>query len=682
MKLHALALIVSAMLVLSGCSTSPASVTPGRAALDGAVSAVYPALVQVHVVMTSSEDGRMRKSRGSGSGAIVSADGYVVTNHHVAGRGTRIYCRLADRQEIDAVLVGTDPMSDIAVLQLKLDQLKDRSRPLPVARWGNSDKLRVGDTVLAMGSPAGLSQSVTVGVVSNTEMVSPNGAGLTMEGEVVGQIVRWIGHDAQIWHGNSGGPLVNLSGQIIGINEIGIGGIGGAIPANLARSVYEEIVRNRDGSTGRGRVNRSWTGIEPQPMLKCSAEPLGVLVGGVSAGSPAQDAGLKCGDVITQFDGQSVRACVPEELPLFNQLVLSRPIGKTVPVVAYRDGKRIDLKLTTVAREPAMGEDRELKSWGMTARNLTRTQAAELRRADRNGVLVDSVRKGSPCSEAKPAIVAGDIIVSIAGHGVASVEGLRSQTAKFAGDGSPTPLLVEFERGGQKLLTVVKVGKEDDKEPPVAARKAYLGVQTQVLTAELVKALNLGAMTGVRITNVLPGTTAEQAGLKVGDVIIRLDNDPIPAKGVEHEALFAEMIRRRDIDQKIALEVIRDGKPAGKIEVTLQAPPTPVSELKKYRNEEFEFTARAMSFADCSERKLENRTTGILIDQVEPAGWAALGGLRVDDVLLQVDGQEISDIDALEQTLAKAKTSKARQLVFLVRRGVRTRYLELSPAWE
>ena len=140
----------------------------------------------------------MQKGRASGSGTIISPEGYILTNHHVAGRATRVTVRLADRQEIRATLVGTDPLADLAVLKIDRKDLRNPDAPLPVAEFGDSSELEVGDVVLAMGSPAGLSQSVTKGIVANTEMIAPGGH-MRLDGEAVGELVRWIGHDAVIF---------------------------------------------------------------------------------------------------------------------------------------------------------------------------------------------------------------------------------------------------------------------------------------------------------------------------------------------------------------------------------------------------------------------------------------------------------------------------------------------------
>src|SRR5262249_47343818 len=158
-----------------------------------------------------------------------------------------------DGEEIEGKLLGADAMADIAIVKLDLQSRKNPNKPLPVAPWGDSDTVHVGDVVLAMGSPSALSQSVTRGIVANERMILPNAAqgAFRLDGEDVGTIVRWIGHDAVIFGGNSGGPLANLDGKIIGINEVGIGSMGGAIPSNLAHRVADELIH-------QGYVTRSF----------------------------------------------------------------------------------------------------------------------------------------------------------------------------------------------------------------------------------------------------------------------------------------------------------------------------------------------------------------------------------------------------------------------------------------
>lgn len=663
-------------------ATSRLSAAQGDSAAEAvippAVERVLPAIVRIHVVTAEASEGRIRKQQVSGSGVIISPEGYVVTNHHVARKATRIVCRMTDREELDAKLVGADPLSDIAVLKLDLSMRKHPDRPLPVAEWGDSDTLRVGNVVYAMGSPAGLSQSVTVGIVSNVSMILPTGSmsgRFTLDGEEVGQLVRWIGHDAQIFGGNSGGPLVNERGEIIGINELGIGSIGGAIPGNLARAVAEQFIEH-------GEVRRSWIGVEVQPRLKDSLLDSGILVSGVLPDSPALRAGIVSGDVLLSFDGQPVDCSTREELPLFNQIVLATPVGKTVPVVLWRDGEERTVELTTDVRGAARGEEAEFKYWGLTGEDLTRFRALEVRRTDTRGVRVNSVRPGGPAAEAKPPLSPGDILVEVAGKPVESTSQLRTLTQELTeGKSGRVPLLVAFERDTRQFLTVVSVGPESADHTPPQAKKAWLSAAVQVLTRDLAAALGLDGQTGVRVTQVYPDRAAEKAGLKTGDIIVKIDGQPIDVSRPEDVEVFQNLIRRFRIGTELKLDVIRDQEPL-ELAVTLEPSPTPPAELKHYKDTDFEFTARNLSLQDRIGQRLASTDTGVVVDRVENAGWADLAHLAAGDIILSVDNEPTANVDALEQALKRAKEAKSKRVLFFVKRGIHTLYLEFEPTWE
>lgn len=643
-------------------------------AVEAAVRAVYPSLVRIHVVSEEGGRGRMQKGRSSGSGAIISPDGHIVTNHHVAGRATRITVRLADRQEVRATLVGTDALSDLAVLKIDRNDLRDPSAVLPFAKFGDSSTLKVGDVVLAMGSPAGVSQSVTQGIVANTEMISPGGA-MRLDGESVGELVRWIGHDAVIYPGNSGGPLVNLRGEIVGINEVGIGSLGGAIPSNLARKVSEELIAN-------GHVRRSWIGLNAQPLLKTMDTPTGILVGGVIDGSPAEAAGVRGGDVLTRFNGVDIPASrAPEDVPLFNRLVLEAAVGSEIRLDGFRDGKAMSWQMTAAEREPAEPREKELLSWGITARDLTDLAAKQLLRDDSEAVFVQSIRPGGAAAAAKPAIREGDLILAVDGKPTPDLQALLDVSRDItAGKSEPVPVLVAYEQQGLSYLTVVKIGPEPDPDRPGIVKKAWLGVDTQVISADLAEALGMPGAKGVRVTRVHPGTTAEKAGLKTGDLILKLDGTVIPASRPEDSDLFATLLRQYRVGSEVVLTA-RRGTEDLQIKAPLELGHEGASELDSHEFETLEFTTRDLGQEDRVAKKLPEDFKGVLVTAVAPAGWAALGGLSVGDMLVTVDGKPVESVESLKSVLADVEENRRSPVVLFIRRGIATRFIELEPAW-
>ncbi len=666
--------LVASIGVIEGCATRN---TQGSAEIDLALRRVYPALVRIFVVAQEPENGRMQRTQAAGSGAIISSDGYVVTNHHVAGNATRIVVNLSNREDVDAVLVGTDPLADIAVLKLKLESRKNPSAPLPVAVWGDSDKVKVGDVVLAMGSPGALSQSVTRGIVANTQLILPRGASgsLRLDGEDVGSTVRWIAHDAVIFGGNSGGPLVNLDGEIVGINEIGVASLGGAIPSNLARQVADQLIRGGD-------VPRSWTGMSTQPRLKDDPRTIGVLVAGVIPDSPAGKAGLKSGDLILSYGGQPVSVRVAEDMPPFNQLVHSTPIGQTVAIEIERDGRRQTLQLTTIARQRPQARPVELKNWGLTARDITRHIMLENHLDSTRGVIVDSVRAGGPNADSKLPLQGGDIIVQVAGRQIESTADLIALSDSLTrGKSERTPVLVTFKRGVRELATVVRIGRDNPEEKPARVRKAWPGMATQVLTTDLAEGLGLKGTRGVRVATVFPGQSAEKAGIRSGDVIVAVDGLKIEASQPEDTEVFEALIRRFPIGQQVELSVLREGKPLS-MKMLLEAAPNRVESARQYVDADFEFAARDLVFDDRSRMKLDDAFAGVLVQRVEPAGWAALGHLAANDLIISVNGRPTADVDGLRAALDQARRDKPRRIVFFVRRGIATMYLEIEPDWQ
>jgi serine protease Do len=663
--------VLCAFAVPSSAQRAPAPVeTP--AAVEAALARVAPSLVRIHVVSIEFQDGRELKRESSGSGTIITPDGHVVTNHHVAGRTRSITCTLASREEIGAELVGTDPLSDIAVLKLN----PASPRRFPAASFGSAATLKVGDRVLALGSPLALSQSVTMGIVSNTEMILPGMFWpfnrMTLDGEDVGSIVRWIGHDAPIFGGNSGGPLVNLAGEIVGVNEISLG-LAGAIPAELAREVAESIIRD-------GRVSRSWLGLEVQPLLSSSKATRGGLVGGAIDGSPAAQAGFASGDILLRLAGRDVHVRFAEEVPVFNQLVMRLPIGKPVEATVVRNGTEKTLTVTPIERESADARIRELPLLGITASNLTAWSAKELKRLDRDGVRVRGVRPGGPADEAKPALREDDVIVMIEERPIGGFEALEKDVEAMTRDRAErVPAMVAFERAGERLLTVVDLGRPGLEDPGLEARKAWVPISVQVLTRELAERLKLADRTGVRITRVLGGS-AQTAGLKVGDVIIALDGNTIEASQPSDVELFPTLIRQYKIAATVELTIVRDGKEL-RVPVTLDASPRLPREMKKYEDPNFEFRVRDIAAADRTSARIPAGQAGVLVDAVREGGWAALGHLADGDVLLTIDNEAMENVEAVQKKMAAIAAAKPRSVVLRVRRGIRTFFVELETGW-
>ncbi|HUN81453.1 MAG TPA: trypsin-like peptidase domain-containing protein, partial [Phycisphaerae bacterium] len=486
-----------------------------RSLIERARDRVFPALVNIHVVSVNYWEGKEHKSQSIGSGTIISRDGHIITNFHVTSKGKRFKVTLSDKQEITAVLVGEDPLTDIAVLKLNLAEYKGGPDSLPVAVFGNSDELQVGDHVMAMGSPLALSRSVTLGIISNTERVFGGGGSgedseemEIEEGQRTGLFTRWIQHDALIHPGNSGGPLVNLKGEIVGINELGGNAIGFAIPSNLARSVADILVRDKE-------VVRSWIGISIKPIEKTGLNR-GVLVNSVLDEGPADKAGIQAGDVIVKIDGKPITVRFAEEVPPLMKSIADLPVGSKVKIEYERDGKPGQAEITTLRLQKDRGDEASLRTWGLTAEEITERMFRESRLDSRDGAYVSSVRAGGPGLLAEPPLAAGDVIRSIDGRKVKSLRELVERYEEIMRtDPLPEYVLIEFSRSGKSNLTLLKPKPDENEPPPPEVAKAWIGVATQPVIDKLAKKLGHPEDLGYRITRIYRHTLAADSDLKV-----------------------------------------------------------------------------------------------------------------------------------------------------------------------
>lgn len=329
-----------------------------------------------------------RRESGQGSGFLISADGYIMTNNHVVGDADKVTVQLLDGREYDAEIVGTDPPTDVAIIKIDADE------KLPFLQLGNSDQLEVGDWVLAFGNPFGLSHTLTAGIVSAK---GRSGIGLT-------DYENFIQTDAAINPGNSGGPLINLDAEVVGMNTAifsrsgGYMGIGFAIPINMAKDIHQQLVKH--GGVTRGRL-----GVLIQDLTKDLAESFdidqreGILIAQVMEDSPAEKAGFKQGDVILKLNGNKV-----DKVAKFrNRIAMTRP-GTEVDFLVLRDGKKKKIKAAIGTMEtdddgqPVSSD--KLPKLGMRLQKLTHDLAEQFGYKDARGVLVTEVEAGSIAAQA------------------------------------------------------------------------------------------------------------------------------------------------------------------------------------------------------------------------------------------------------------------------------------------
>jgi serine protease Do len=378
--------------------------------------------------------------RGLGSGVLVGTEGHILTNHHVIEGAEVIRVELSDRRVVDATLVGSDPASDLAVLEIAADGL----RALPL---GDSDAVRVGDVVLALGNPLGVGQTVTMGIVSAKSRSTGLGDG---------SFEDFLQTDAAINRGNSGGPLVNTRGELVGINSQimspsgGNVGIGFAIPSNMASQVMRQLIEH-------GRVERALLGVTVQPVTSDIAAALGLaeirgaLVSGVNDGSPAERAGLARGDVILDLDGKPI----VDSNALRNAVASRRP-GESVPLTVLRDGRERTITATLgelPSEQAARGDDpgAERGRYGLTVEPLTPESARRLGVApSTNGLVVTGVDASGPAGRA--GLRQGDIVEQVNGQPVTSATELR-EALQRAGD---RPALLLVHREGQALFLTLR----------------------------------------------------------------------------------------------------------------------------------------------------------------------------------------------------------------------------------
>jgi serine protease Do len=672
-----LALAVSISLPTAAFAEAPvAQVETSRIA--AARDRVLPVVVSILTVRQDYRQGEPSLSVSSGSGTIVSPQGHIATNAHVTENGKSFRIVFADGRELPAKLVGTDTLSDLAVLQVQ----PPKPETFAYAEFVTSLDLKPGDTVLAMGAPWGLSNSMSAGVVNNPRRLlvslfddEAEYEDSLSEDEPTGRYYAWIQHDASIAPGNSGGPLVDLKGRIVGVNTRGMivgGDLAFAIPGTEAGNIVRQLI-------ARGRVDRVSLGFRLR-SLKGTAFTQGVLVNSVERGSPPEQAGLQAGDRILNVNGKEVDALQPVDVPYVQQMLAELPVDSTVKLRVERGGKQSDIELKAQPQPPGRGREQALAPFGISGSNLTADMGKRRNLDARAGVLVTGVRPGGPAAVARPEIDAGSVITAIDGKPVGNIEELGRLADSVRGRKEPS-MVVRVEVNGEQRLSLVKpVFGDQSRDPLPELPQAWVGVEVQPFTGSLAKDIGL-PNAGFRISRIYPGSPLGKAGAKVGDLLVAMEGRPLkPSNDISAED-FDQQVHDLTVGTQAKFSAVREGKP---VEFAIDVQPSPVdtSGLRTLAIDRLRAQLRELGFYDRVALKLPTDRAGVFIDGVESGGAAGLAHLKRGDVIVSLGERAVADPGELSAALEHALAAPGTGLIPLqVIRGNQTRILYLERYW-
>ncbi len=462
LRLTAIAILTASITVDATAQTSPAPAPAiATANLDfrevvrAAKSKVFPAVVYIKCLRQGMESGRARTEEVGGSGVVISEAGELLTNWHVVDRAIEIRCLLSDGRAFKAELVCSDRDLDLALVRLVIDS---KHEPIPVAEIGPSGELEEGDFVMAMGAPWGLNRSVSVGIVSCTRRFLPDSSEYSL----------WIQTDASISPGNSGGPLVDTKGRVIGINTLARmagGDMGFSIPSDTIRDVLDRMRTQKD-------VGWSWSGITLQPLRDFDRDVYfegteGVIVAGVEAGSPAEAAGVRSRDRLRSVTGLPTNGLTSEDLPAIRRRIALLPPEKPVQLTLERSSgaatQTLNVALTPSRKGRVQGEEVDCPRWGLTAKAVNRFENPELHRQRAEGVFLFGVREPGAASAA--GLLANDILIEIDGQPLVTLDDVRrAHERTLANLATKKRLQVKILRGGQLRQIILDISRDYERE--------------------------------------------------------------------------------------------------------------------------------------------------------------------------------------------------------------------------
>lgn len=645
--------------------------------ISKARDAVLPVVVSILTVRQDYQQGEPSLSVSSGSGTVISAQGHIATNAHVTQNGKSFRIVFFDGRELPARLIGTDTASDLAVLQA----IPPTPETFAFAKFAqNLDDLTPGDTVLAMGAPWGLSNSMSAGVVNNPRrlLVSLFDDEADYEDslgvdEPTGRYYAWIQHDAAIAPGNSGGPLVDLNGRIVGVNTRGMivgGDLAFAIPGPDAGSVVERLI-------AKGDIKRVALGFRLR-SLKGTKYTTGVLINAVERRSQADKAGLQAGDRIVSLNGDEVTALQPIEVPALQRRIAELPIGSQIVLKIERNAKVIEVKLKADAQPQSRGDDFASSSFGVSVTELTQPMGRRRHLEDDTGLLITGIRPGGAAAIARPKLLAGDIIRKIDGRAVNQISDISSIVIAA---NSEKYYLLEVERDDEKMIALLKPESNDKVRVPLPELpKSWSGVEVQAISSSLAKDMMLGSA-GYRITRLYPNSPLAKAGAKIGDLLVKLDGQKLkPANDAASEP-FHQAVRDVLPESSVQFDAIRDGKP---MTFKLSFLPSPISSagLKTMNLSKLRVEIRELGFYDRVNEHLSANQAGVILDGVESGGPAGLAHLKRSDIIIRLGKTDISNVESLRKALDSELATTSNALIpIIVIRGSENRVLYLDPYW-
>ena len=387
---------------------------------------IKPSVVHIEVVKKTGQI----KYKSLASGLIVDREGFILTNEHVVDDAKSITVTLPSKIEYPAEIIGTDKQTDLALIKIKTEE------ELSVAKLGNSDEVQVGEWVIAVGNPYGFDRTVSFGIVSGKGRVLPN---LPIERQLINDFIQT---DAAIDPGSSGGPLVNLKGEVIGINSIGFGrGQGFTIPINIANEVKNKLLSS-------GTIQRGWIGIAIQPLSRDYAQFFGnsqlegVLISDIIPDSPAEEAGLLPGDIVVEYNQEKISAEKEEDLNKFQVLVSQSEVGKAARLKIVREG--IHTSITAkISEQPKVKADEFETQFGFTVKEITDVIYRQYMLEDKEGVLVSFVEVGGVASTAL--LEEGDVIKKVEDLEIKNLDEFKKS--------------LDLVKDGKQIMLTVKRGK-------------------------------------------------------------------------------------------------------------------------------------------------------------------------------------------------------------------------------